>query len=122
MRKKTLLVTGILLILSTLSGCAFFDNEARDKAACDKLSEIITNQESDDILSEATSSFLLRVEQEVLPLASGSLGSDVRDLLDSYEGTQSGSIFDQFAGGVDSIYYADLVLARCFEVSSSIDN
>lgn len=115
-----MLATGSLLLLSSLSGCAFFDNEARDRAACDKLSDVITTQEVDNLATDVTSSFMSQVESEVLPLASGALGGQIRDLLDSYENTQAGSIFDRFAGGVDGLVYSDAILARCFEVSSSL--
>lgn len=113
------MATGSLLLLSSLSGCAFFDNEARDRAACDKLSDVITEQNAEN-LTDVTSTFMSQVESEVLPMASGSLGGHIRDLLDSYDNTQAGSIFDRFAGGVDGIVYAEAILARCFEVSSSL--
>lgn len=119
MKRKLVFATGSLLLLSTLSGCAFFDNEARDRAACDKLSDVITEQNVDN-LTDVTSTFMSQVESEVLPMASGALGGHIRDLLDSYENTQAGSIFDRFAGGVDGVVYAEVILARCFEVSSSL--
>jgi hypothetical protein len=119
LKRKIMLSAGGVVLLSSLSGCAFFDNEARDRAACDRLSDVITEQNVDN-LTEATPSFMSRVESEVLPLASGALGGHIRDLLDSYENTQDGSIFDQFAGGIDGLAYADAILARCFEVSSSL--
>ena len=106
--------------LSTLSGCAFFDNEARDRAACDKLSQVITQQEVDNLATDVTSDFMNSLESEVLPLASGALGTQIRDLLDSYESLSEESIFDRFAGGVDGLVYAEAILVRCVEVSSDL--
>lgn len=109
-------------LLVTLSGCAFFDNEARDKAACDRLSDILTAQGDGTLPTDAPASFIQSIERDVLPLASGEFGRSVKDLIDSYRGLESQSIFDQFAGGLDTLYFAGIVLDRCVQVSSKIPN
>ena len=112
-------VAGLLTI--TLTGCAFFDNEARDKQACDRLSDLLTSQgEGSSIPADAPKVFVDALEREVLPLASGEFGSSIKDLIDSYRGLESKSIFDQFAGGIDTLYYSGVVLDKCVELSSSI--
>ena len=119
LRKTTVaLVAGSLLV--ALSGCAFFDNEARDKAACDRLSDILTAQGDGTLPTDAPASFVESVERDVLPLASGELGRSIKDLIDSYRGLESQSIFDQLAGGLDTLYFAGIVLDRCVQVSSKI--
>lgn len=111
-------IAGFLLF--ALSGCAFFDNEARDKTACDRLSDLLTSQGDGSLPTDAPADLIRSLEREVLPLASGQLGKSIRDLLDSYNGLESRSIFDQFAGGLDTLYFAGVVLDRCVEVSSRI--
>lgn len=112
-------LTGLLTL--SLSGCAFFDNEARDKAACDRLSDLLTAQgESSSLPADAPKALVDAIEREVLPLASGEFGSSIKDLIDSYRGLKSRSIFDQFAGGLDTLYFSGLVLDRCVDLSSNI--
>jgi len=119
--KKLLTVGSISLLTLSLSGCAFFDNEARDKAACDRLSDLLTAQgESSALPADAPKALVDALERDVLPLASGEFGSSIKDLIDSYRGLESRSIFDQFAGGLDTLYFSGLVLDRCVEISSSI--
>ncbi len=118
---KVLALGVVGLAAISLSGCAFFDNEARDKAACDRLSDLLTAQgESSELPADAPKAFVDAIEREVLPLASGEFGSSIKDLIDSYRGLESRSIFDQFAGGIDTLYFSGLVLDRCVEISSSI--
>jgi len=117
LRKTTVaLVAGSLLV--ALSGCAFFDNEARDKRACDRLSDVLTSEGNGSLPADASSDLIGVLEREVLPLASGELGGQIKDLIDSYDGLASKSVFDQIAGGVDTLYYAGVVLDRCIELSS----
>lgn len=118
-RKTTsIFVSAVLLV--ALSGCAFFDNEARDKAACDRLSDILTAQGDGTLPTDAPASFIQSIERDVLPLASGEFGRSIKDLIDSYRGLESQSIFDQFAGGLDTFYFAGIVLDRCVQISSKI--
>jgi hypothetical protein len=119
---KKILTIGLTSLLTiSLSGCAFFDNEARDKAACDRLSDLLTAQgESSALPADAPKVLVDAIERDVLPLASGEFGVSIKDLIDSYRGLESRSIFDQFAGGLDTLYYSGLVLDRCVEISSSI--
>jgi hypothetical protein len=111
--------TTALVLTMSLSSCAFFDNEARDKAACDRLSDLLTSQGSGSLPTDAPPSLIKALESEVLPMASGDLGGKIRDLIDAYKGLESESIFDQLGGGLDTLYYAGLVLERCVELSSS---
>ena len=103
-----------------LTGCAFFDNEARDKAACDRLSDLLTAQGEGSLPTDASAGFVDALEQQVLPVASGELGGSIKDLIDSYRGLESRSIFDQFAGGLDTLYFAGVVLDRCVQLSSKV--
>lgn len=116
-----ILSAGLIGILTvTLSGCAVFDNEARDKGACDRLSDLLGAQGEGSLPVDAPKAFVDALEREILPVASGEFGGNIKDLIDSYRGLESRSIFDQFAGGLDSLYYAGLVLERCVQISSSI--
>ena len=119
LRKTTSALVAASLLVS-LSGCAFFDNEARDKAACDRLSDILTAQGGGSLPSDAPASLIDSIERDVLPLASGEFGRGIKDLIDSYRGLESQSIFDQFAGGLDTLYFAGIVLDRCVQLSSNI--
>lgn len=119
LRKTTSALVAASLLVS-LSGCAFFDNEARDKAACDRLSDILTAQGDGTLPTDAPASFIQSIERDVLPLASGEFGRSIKDLIDSYRGLESQSIFDQFAGGLDTLYFAGIVLDRCVQLSSNI--
>lgn len=118
MKRVGFVATALVLTMS-LSSCAFFNNEARDKAACDRLSDLLTSQSSGILPTDAPSSFVSALENEILPMASGDLGGKIKDLIDSYKGLESQSIFDQLGGGFDTLYYAGLVLERCVELSSS---
>lgn len=118
--KKTISALVAASLLVTLSGCAFFDNEARDKAACDRLSDILTAQGGGTLPTDAPASLIDSIEREVLPLASGEFGRSIKNLTDSYRGLESRSIFDQLAGGLDTFYFAGIVLDRCLQVSSNI--
>lgn len=118
--KRFLSLTAAVAVALSLTGCAFFDNEARDKAACDRLSDVLTSQGSGSLPTDPTSGLVDALERDILPIASGDLGGKIKDLIDSYRGLESRSIFDQFAGGLDTLYYSGLVLERCLELSSSI--
>jgi hypothetical protein len=121
--KKLLTISLTSLLTLSLSSCAFFDHEARDKAACDRLSDLLTAQgESSALPADAPKALVDAIERDVLPLASGEFGTSIKDLIDSYRGLESRSIFDQFAGGLDTLYYSGLVLDRCVDISSSIPN
>lgn len=118
---KLLIVALASFMSISFTGCAFFDNEARDKQACDRLSDLLTAQgEGSSIPADAPKVFVDALESEVLPLASGEFGGSIKDLIDSYRGLESKSIFDQFAGGLDTLYYSGVVLDKCVELSSSI--
>ena len=117
--KRSVFLTVVLVLTTSLSSCAFFDNDARDKAACDRLSDLLTSQGSGSFPTDAPSSLIKALENEVLPIASGDLGGKIKDLIDVYKGLESQSIFDQLGGGFDTLYYAGLVLERCVELSSS---
>ena len=85
LRKTTVaLVAGSLLV--ALSGCAFFDNEARDKRACDRLSDVLTSEGNGSLPADASSDLIGVLERKVLPLASGESGGQIKDLIDSYDG------------------------------------
>ena len=118
-RTKALTLAAALTV--GLSGCAVFDNEARDKAACDKLSDLLTSENTNSIPVDASKAFITSLEREVLPLASGRFGGQIKDLIDSYKGLESRSIFDQLGGGLDSLYYAGVILEHCVDISSDID-
>lgn len=118
--KRSLLLIFAVSSLTLLTGCAFFDNEARDKAACDRLSDLITAQGEGTLPTDASAGFVDALEREVLPIASGELGSSIKDLIDSYRGLESRSIFDQVAGGLDTLYYSGVVLERCVQLSSRV--
>ena len=111
----------IIMVSSSviLTGCAFLDNDARDKSACDRLSVLLTSEGSGSIPADPSAGLIRALEKEVLPLASGKLGGQIKDLIDSYEGLASRSIFDQVAGGLDTLYFAGVVLDRCLEVSQA---
>ena len=117
--KKSIGVVTILLSTVFLSGCAIFDNEARDKAACDKLSTILSASGDSDLADGASTDLISAIENEVLPMASGKLGREIRSFLDSYENLESQSIFDQLAGSSDTLFYAGQVLDYCLALSST---
>ena len=78
---------GIGLALSlVLTGCSFLDNEARDKRACDSLSDVLTSEGNGSLPADASSDLIGVLERKVLPLASGESGGQIKDLIDSYDG------------------------------------
>jgi hypothetical protein len=107
------------LIAVSLSGCAVFDNEARDKEACDRLSSLLTGNGEGSLTENATADLMTQIEQEVLPLASGQFGMEIRQLIDSYGNLEEQSIFDQLAGTSDTFYYAGQILDYCVSLSSN---
>lgn len=119
--KKLLAGVSIILGTFTISGCAVFDNEARDKAACDRLSAILSASGDNDLADGASTDLISAIETEVLPMASGRLGAEIRNFLDSYQNLESQSIFDQLAGSSDTLFYAGQVLDYCLALSSTRD-
>jgi hypothetical protein len=109
----------VSLIVFSLSGCAVFDNEARDKEACDRLSSILTGNGESSLTENATGDLMTQIEEEVLPLASGQFGMEIRQLIDSYGNLEERSIFDQLAGTSDTMYFAGQVLDYCLSLSSN---
>jgi hypothetical protein len=110
------------LLASTLAGCSVFDRDTRDKAACDEISKILTAAGESEIPTGASPDLIMAIEKRALPLASGRFGNDIKKLVDSYNETSSGSIFDVFAGFGDTFYFGGAVLERCYELSSRIRN
>lgn len=116
---KSIGMATIVLSTVSLSGCAIFDNEARDKAACDRLSAILSASGESDLAVGASTDLIFAIENEVLPMSSGRLGTDIRSFLDSYQNLESQSIFDQLAGSSDTLFYAGQVLDYCLALSST---
>jgi len=105
----------------TLGGCAFFDRDARDRAACDQISSILSESGESSIPTDASAGLITALERRALPLASARFGGDIRNLIDSYKSTTSGSIFDTFAGFGDTLYFSGVVLERCYQLSSRVN-
>jgi hypothetical protein len=121
MKKRFFAVTGVaLLSISMLSGCAFFDRDARDKAACDEISSILTAAGESSIPGAPSPDLIAAIERRALPLASARFGQDIKNLVDSFKVTSSDSIFDTFAGLGDGLYLTGLVLERCYQLSSRV--
>lgn len=110
-----------LVMATTLSSCSFFDNEARDKAACDRISEIVMKEDGSGLAVDAPAEAIRRLETEALPMASGTFGVEIQNLINAYKNTESQSIFDQFAGGVDALYYVERVFSYCVSLSSNVE-
>ena len=122
MAARTPTLTAISLAAAlTLGGCAFFDRDARDRAACDEISNILSAAGESSIPTDASAGLITALERQALPLASARFGGDLRNLIDSYKSTTSGSIFDTFAGFGDTLYFSGLVLERCYQLSSRVN-
>ncbi len=122
MASRTLAITAISLTAAlTLGGCAFFDRDARDRAACDEISNILSAAGESSIPTDASAGLITALERQALPLASARFGGDIRNLIDSYKSATSGSIFDTFAGFGDTLYFSGLVLERCYQLSSRVN-
>ena len=120
----------VCLIAVTSAGCSFFDREAQDKSACDKLSQVMVAQY--DVGLDATSIwksamgtgpetkfavFVSEVQAQVLPLASMRFAGTLNSFISSAQRTSSNSIFDVATGYSESTEKFSQVLARCLEVS-----
>lgn len=117
LRKTTVLLIGSALVLG-LSGCAVFDPEVRDKAACDELSEVLSISSETSVPTEASPALIEALETRVLPKASAQLGGTIHELIDSYKSMSDKSIFDQVGGAYDTLLIGGQVLERCFQLSS----
>lgn len=128
---KILTTISILILPSALTSCSFLDKTAQDRAACDKLSELILNDSNyladsgvdySSVLSGLGASGNLsaageKLEQEVLPLASMEFGSDIKKLVNYLKKTGSTSIFDVAASYSYGIDLLTQVVGHCVLVS-----
>ena len=115
------IVALVVTVIVALSGCAFFDRDARDRAACDEISKILSASGESSIPTDASDGLITALERQALPLASAQLGGNIRNLIDSYKATSSGSVFDSIAGFGDTFYFSGLVLERCYQLSSRVN-
>jgi hypothetical protein len=123
-------IMGVTLAV-ILSSCTLLDKTAQDKAACDKLSEMILNESGYQGSTENEYYSLIanlglsgslkqtgeKIEQEVLPLASMEFGQDIDKFVRYLKKSDSTSIFDLTASYT---YGADLltqIVGHCVLVS-----
>jgi hypothetical protein len=114
-------IRSVLVLTSTaflITGCAAFDVDARDKAACDELSDLLSASSESSVPAEASPALIDALEARVLPKASASFGGTIKELIDSYKSINDKSVFDQFGGAYDTLMLGGKVLERCFELSS----
>ena len=126
--KRTFCIAALTLSLPFLTGCSYFSKTAQDKAACDKLSEIITSYTGSsstteaDVLyqlrySESFSAFADRIDSEVKPLASMDFASTIDKLVKYLRKANSSSIFDVGASYTYGVSTLTEVSAHCVLVS-----
>ncbi len=130
LKRKSLAIIGVTLVMA-LSSCTLLDKNAQDKAACDKLSELILNESGyqgaadNDYYSLLASLGLSgslkltgeKIEKEVLPLASMEFGQDIDKFVNYLKKSDSTSIFELAASYT---YGADLltqIVGHCVLVS-----
>ena len=126
------LVLLVCLVSFACAGCSLFDREAQDRAACDKLSQVMKAEFSIGVNSEnywksaigtgpqsQFVAFVSEVQDQVLPLASMSFGETLNGFISSAKKTSSSSIFDVATGYSETTDKLSQVLARCLEVSGS---
>jgi hypothetical protein len=125
---KTVLGLASVVIILASSGCSYFSKTAQDKAACDKLSDIITNYSGSsngsdaDLLyalgyAESLTSFADRIDSEVRPLASMEFASAIDELVSYLRKAQSKSIFDVGASFSYGMSTLGEVTGHCILVS-----
>lgn len=133
-RKAVVSLTAITLSLS-LSGCTYFSKDAQDKAACDKISEILvqTGQSADYAensggktwgnasldTTEAYVTFADRIENEALPLSSMSFASTIQRWIKALRKLDSKSVFDIQAGYIYTFDGLADVNARCVSLAAT---
>ena len=133
-RKAFITVTSLTLCLS-LSSCTYFSKDAQDKAACDKISEILVetgqsaeyggnaggktwgNTSLDS--QEAYVSFADRIENEALPLSSMSFSSTIQRWIKALRKLDSKSIFDIQACYLYTFDGLADVNARCVSLAAT---
>jgi len=133
--RKTLVSLAAVSLALSLSGCTYFSKDAQDKAACDKISEILvqTGQSADYAdttggktwgnaslgTTEAYVTFADRIENEALPLSSMSFSSTIQRWVKALRKLDSQSVFDIQAGYIYTFDGLADVNARCVSLAAT---
>jgi hypothetical protein len=128
-------VVSIATISLSLLGCTALGKNEQDKAACDKISEILVatgQSETSDpgqwgktaLRNEPAEpvevvSLSDRLEQEALPLASMSFAETLQSWIKAIRNVDSASIFDSAAGLFGTTDKFVEVSARCIELGAA---
>jgi hypothetical protein len=126
--RNSIFATGAIVLLLSTTSCTYFSKTAQDKAACDKLSDLITtysgsaSSTSDALLyslsaGQAFSSFGDQIESEVMPLASMDFAPSLDKLVKYLRKSNSASIFDQSASYLYGLDTIGEVTGHCILVS-----
>ena len=133
--KRMLSLVSIATISLSLVGCTALGKNEQDKAACDKISEILVatgqsvtsdpgqwgktalrNEPAEPIEVVSLSD---RLEQEALPLASISFAETLQSWIKAIRNVDSASIFDSAAGLFGTTDKFVEVSARCIELGAA---
>ena len=128
---RSMLLTGVAILTFSISGCGLiplFDEKAQDKAACDKLSTVLTGQGANPSSNDqelltwintqnAFGTLADNIESDVLPLASMKFSSDIKELIKYLRKASSQSIFDRLASWTYGIDAMSQVSGHCILVS-----
>jgi hypothetical protein len=128
-------VVSIATISLSLLGCTALGKNEQDKAACDKISEILVatgqsvtsdpgqwgktalrNEPAEPVEVVSLSD---RLEQEALPLASMSFAETLQSWIKAIRNVDSASIFDSAAGLFGTTDKFVEVSARCIELGAA---
>ena len=132
---RMLSVVSIATISLSLLGCTALGKNEQDKAACDKISEILVatgqsvtsdpgqwgktalrNEPAEPVEVVSLSD---RLEQEALPLASMSFAETLQSWIKAIRNVDSASIFDSAAGLFGTTDKFVEVSARCIELGAA---
>lgn len=127
--RSTKLIFSLALFTSAsllLAGCTYFNKDAQDKAACDKISEILvatgeSANNNPDMWGKTTlgnapeevMSLADRIENEAMPLASMSFAETLKLWVKSVRKLDSKSIFDVAGGTLVATDRLSEVVNRC---------
>lgn len=134
--KQSVLLRAVAIISATsaaalaLTSCSLLDKNAQDKAACDKISEILLSygQTGFGVSSGKTSNssgalgtvedMAGALESQALPIASMTFGADLTKWISSLRKTSSASIFDMASGWLGGTNYFTQISGHCIQVSA----